>query len=600
MCSHHFLLFFSSDDMGLGKTLQAIGLMLANPPKPGSKNKTTLILCPVSVMPNWFQQIEHHVKPDTLKVAMYHGPSRYDLLSKLDEIDVLVASYGTISTDYGNEFPKEGNENKPQKKKRKKAHASIFEELFHRIILDEAHIIRNTKSRTFNGCVTLQSTYRLCLTGTPLQNKPEDIHSLFHFLSVEPLGDKDIFRRAVSQPIQNGDDVGLARLRTMMAHIALRRNKSMVNLKMAKKTVELRSIEFPEGSQHKEIHDALFKSAQIAFRATLGAGDDKALKNYMMILETLTRIRQACVSGVLVPKERMEAAERVLAEMEGKKEALTPEEGEALLQKLKGAFDDTEAVECAVCLNEMEECAAVILKTCSHVFCEPCLSKVSTTCRGLCPLCRQKFEHQDMIKKSAATAATTAEIGGIPLSQCMDELGPSPKLVALLHAMSEMKADEKAVLFSQFTKFLDLVEPFLTFHGYSFVRIDGSKTANQRIAAMNAFKEDGGPRVILCSLHAAGTGITLNRANHCFMMDTWWNRSVENQAQDRIHRIGQTRDVRVIRFVMKNSIEERMIAIQEAKAAIGKGAMEKLKPEEIRKTRIGDLKSLFSIKEETA
>lgn len=64
---------------------------------------------------------------------------------------------------------------------------------------------------------------------------------------------------------------------------------------------------------------------------------------------------------------------------------------------------------------------------------------------------------------------------------------------------------------------------------------------------------------------------------------------------DRVHRIGQKRNVRVVRFVMKNSIEERMVSIQEAKAAMGKGAMEKLKPEEVRKARIGDLKSLFQI-----
>lgn len=584
--------------MGLGKTLQSIGLVLANPPKPNAP-KTTLIVCPVSVMPNWIQQIEHHVQADTLKVAMYHGTDRHDLLTKLNEVDVLIASYGTISTDYGVENPKQGKEAKPAKKKKRKTKgsASIFEQAFHRIILDEAHTIRNTKSRTFAGITKLQATYRLCLTGTPLQNKPDDIHSLFSFLSVEPLGDKNVFRRAVSQPIQNGDDTGLARLRTMMAHVALRRTKGMTNLELVSKSVELRKVEYPSDSPHKSIHDALFESAQVAIQATMSEGDDKALRNYMMILETLTRIRQACVSGKLVPKERMEAAERVLAEVKGMKgHQLTPEEGEALLQKLKGAFEEVEAMECAVCLNEMDESAAVILRSCSHVFCEPCLSKVSASCRGLCPLCRQKFEPSDMVKKTTAAAAINVELSQ-PLSQSMDELGPSPKLEALGQAISEMKDDEKGVIFSQFTKFLDVVEPYIASLGFTFTRIDGSKTATQRIAAMKEFSADGGPRFILCSLHAAGTGITLNRANHCFMMDTWWNVSVENQAMDRVHRIGQTRPVRVVRFVMKDTIEERMIALQEAKAAIGKGALQKLKPEEVRKTRIGDLKSLFSIKE---
>jgi SNF2 family DNA or RNA helicase len=581
-------------------------------------------------MSNWIQQIEQHVAPDTFKVGMYHGPDRYDLLSAASDFDVLIASYGTLSTDYGNEFPKVGGKenSKPKKKKARTKGPSIFAQIFLRVILDEAHIIRNTKSRTFAGCSKLQATYRLCLTGTPLQNKPEDIRSLFAFLSVEPLGDRNIFRRAISQPIQNGDDVGIARLRTMMAHIALRRNKSKLDL--VEKTVELRSIAFPADSAHKGIHDALFESAQIAFRATLSAGDDKALKNYMMILETLTRIRQACVSGCLVPKERLEAAEKVLAMVTGKKGELTAEEGEALLQKLKGALADEEGVECAICLEDLEESATVILRSCKHVFCEPCITKVEKQCRGLCPLCRQQFQPDDIIKKCAAESAAATDDGDTrkSLSDSMDDLGPSPKLEAMGQAITEMKVDEKGVIFSQFTKFLDIIEPFLTALGHTFVRIDGSKTAKQRIAAMDAFSAEDGPRFILCSLHAAGTGITLNRANHAFMCDTWWNVSVENQAMDRvsnvevmalasdekkhcesgltlytasfsqIHRIGQTRNVRVVRFVMKDSIEERMIALQEAKAAIGKGAMEKLKPDEIRKARIGDLKNLFSIVEE--
>ena len=586
----------SADDMGLGKTLQAIGLILAHRPKTADVLKTTLVLCPVSVMSNWTQQIEEHVKPDTLRVAVYHGTDRDQLLSNLHDIDVVISSYGTISTDFGNEFPLHSTDKKGGRKKKKaKKCASIFQQTFHRIILDEAHIIRNVKSRAFRGCCSLKATYRLCMTGTPLQNKPDDILSLLSFLSVEPLNDKEVFRRAVTQPIVNGDDVGLARLRTVMAHVALRRNKSMLNLKMANKVVEMRFIEFPARSPHKEIHDILFKSAQVVVRATLGAGDDKAIRNYMMILETLTRIRQACVSGELIPRERVEAAEMVLAEI-GKKGQLSPVEGEALLKKLKSAFDEAEPAECAVCLDEMEEGEAVILKTCAHVFCEPCVSKISAECCGFCPLCRKSFAPTDMVKKGMASAAASADSASIV--RRTNDLGPSPKLQALLQAIAEMKADEKGVIFSQFKKFLDIIGPFMTARGFSFVRIDGSKTSTQRITAMKEFAADGGPRFILCSLHAAGTGITLHRANHCFMMDTWWNGSIEDQAMDRVHRIGQNRDVRVIRFVMKDSIESRMITLQEAKAAMGKGAMEKLNPDEFRKARIGDLKSLFSIREQ--
>ena len=526
--------------MGLGKSLQALGLILTNAPASTSEPRTTLIICPVSVMSNWVMQVEQHLLPNTLKVGLYHGSDRFNLLATLPDLDILVTSYGTISTDFANHSPKGGTgkkqdkkENQPPKKKKAKLVSSIFEKQFRRIILDEAHTIRNVQSKTYAGCMALQATYRLCLTGTPLQNKPEDIHSLLSFLSVEPLGDRSIFRRAIAQPIYVGDAIGLSRLRTVMAHVALRRNKSKLDL--VPKSVELRSVAFPDDCAHRRIHDVLFESAQLVFRATLSSGNDNQVsKNYMKILETLMRIRQACISGALVPKASIQAAEDVMKLVKGKG-ALSAEDGEKLLQKLKGAFDEATTTECAICFDTMEVGDAVILRTCSHVFCELCLATVSERCNGLCPMCRCKFEASDMIKSSVAVAATLKTTNEASMIETMNDLGPSPKLKALALAIGEMKVDEKGVIFSQFTKLLDVLEPFLQSMGHTFVRIDGSKTATQRINAMREFNvEIDGPRFILCSLHAAGTGITLTRGNHCFMMDTWWNSSVEQQAMDRV------------------------------------------------------------------
>jgi SNF2 family DNA or RNA helicase len=522
----------------LSKSLQAIGLLLSNPPK-AIDPKTTLIVCPLSVISNWVEQIEQHLVPNTLKVGIYHGTHCRSLLTELSDLDVLISPYGTISADYCIAFPNglKGDGAKedlpPQKKKTKhttNGMATVFDNIFHRIILDEAHTIRNSKSKAYAGCMALQSTYRLCLTGTPLQNKPEDIHSLLSFLAVEPLADRTIFRRAIAQPIGIGDPVGLSRLRTVMAHVALRRNKSKLDL--VSKTVELRSIRFPDSCAHKRIHDALFESTQIFFRATLSSGDDKQLsKYYMKILELLTRIRQACISGNLVPKRIIEAAEQVLELV--KDQELSPEDGEKLLEKLKGTFSET--TECAICLDTMEEDEAVILRECSHIFCESCLYKVSEQCREICPLCRCRFKPTDILTSSRDIASAMNGMKPATLLETMSNLSPSPKLKALALAIGEMHDDEKGVIFSQFTKMLDLLEAFLKEQGHSFVRIDGSKSAAQRSTAMKQFStENGGPRFILCSLHAAGTGITLTRGNHCFMMDTWWNSSVEQQAMDRV------------------------------------------------------------------
>ena len=151
----------------------------------------------------------------------------------------------------------------------------------------------------------------------------------------------------------------------------------------------------------------------------------------------------------------------------------------------------------------------------------------------------------------------------------------------------------------QWTSFLDIIQAALERNGHTTTRIDGSMNAHERIQAMQDFEsEDDGPRFIMCSLHACGAGISLTRGNVIWLCDAWWNASIEAQAMDRVHRIGQTRNVKVIRLIIKDSLEERMVQLQEAKSALGKGSMQKLTKEERKKARITALKDLFQVEED--
>ena len=216
-----------------------------------------------------------------------------------------------------------------------------------------------------------------------------------------------------------------------------------------------------------------------------------------------------------------------------------------------------------------------------------------------CPLCRAPFEKMDMIEKRTAIKAVT-EIDKEKSILSPDSCERSPKILALLEAIKNLQPDEKGVIFSQFTSFLDLIGQSLRDCRHTFVRIDGSMTAAKRIISINSFnsEENNSPRFILCSLHAAGTGINLTRGNFVFMMDCWWNEAIENQAMDRVHRIGQKRKVTVIRYVMKNTIEERMVDLQKEKSLQAKATMQKLKTEEKRNARISDLKALLLLEKE--
>ena len=160
--------------------------------------------------------------------------------------------------------------------------------------------------------------------------------------------------------------------------------------------------------------------------------------------------------------------------------------------------------------------------------------------------------------------------------------------------MRALPTSERAVVFSQFSGVLDICADALGAVGVSTCRIDGSVTAANRAQVLRAFgAEHVGPTVLLCSLRAAGVGLNLTRANHAFLMDPWWNASVEEQAFDRVHRIGQARPVRVVRFIAKYTVEQRMVELQEAKRALAKGALAKLTDAELKRARLQDLCKLF-------
>jgi SNF2 family DNA or RNA helicase len=142
----------------------------------------------------------------------------------------------------------------------------------------------------------------------------------------------------------------------------------------------------------------------------------------------------------------------------------------------------------------------------------------------------------------------------------------------LLGALDTIVADgHKALVFSQWTSLLDRVEPHLSAASIPFDRLDGS-TAD-RAGVVERFQDDGGPPVLLVSLKAGGTGLNLTAADHVFLLDPWWNPAVEDQAADRAHRIGQQKPVMVYRLVAEDTVEERILALQEAKRRVAEAAL---------------------------
>ena len=148
----------------------------------------------------------------------------------------------------------------------------------------------------------------------------------------------------------------------------------------------------------------------------------------------------------------------------------------------------------------------------------------------------------------------------------------SSKLDVLLESLDEAVAEgHKALVFSQWTSLLDRVEPHLREAGISFERLDGSTVDRQGV--VERFQAADGAPVLLISLRAGGTGLNLTAADHVFLLDPWWNPAVEEQAADRAHRIGQDRPVSVYRLVARETVEERILELQERKRALAEAAL---------------------------
>jgi SNF2 family DNA or RNA helicase len=148
----------------------------------------------------------------------------------------------------------------------------------------------------------------------------------------------------------------------------------------------------------------------------------------------------------------------------------------------------------------------------------------------------------------------------------------SSKIELLLELVDEAIAeDHKMLIFSQWTSLLNLVEPHLQAAGFGFTRIDGS--TRNRAEVVDRFQSADGPPILLASLKAGGIGLNLTAADHVFILDPWWNPFVEDQAADRAHRIGQDRPVSVYRLVSEDTVEERVLALQERKRIIADVAL---------------------------
>lgn len=266
---------------------------------------------------------------------------------------------------------------------------------------------------------------------------------------------------------------------------------------------------------------------------------------------------------------------------------LTPENVTALREMLQLRIESQEV--CSICLDVLEQ---PVITPCAHAFCRSCIEQVIER-QHKCPLCRADIEDTSTLVSPAVESGEDA--GDV----AADPDSPSSKIEALIKILTAQgqAAGTKTVIFSQWTSFLDLIEPHLTQNGIGFARIDGRMTSGKRDNSTYSFTNDPDCKVLLASLNVCSVGLNLAAANQAILADSWWAPAIEDQAVDRVYRLGQKRDTTVWRLVMEDSIEDRVLAIQERKRNLMSQAFSETsskKKREDRATRVADLEKLLT------
>jgi superfamily II DNA or RNA helicase len=425
-----------ADDMGLGKTIQTLAHLLIEKQQ-GRLTKPVLIVAPTSVIYNWANEIEKFTPQ--LSYQVLHGSKRQQHFGCLEgaegienPVDIIITSYALITKDL----------------------AFYNAQSFYYLILDEAHYIKNTKTKLYQAFLTLKAQHKLCLTGTPMENHLGEFWAQFNFLLPGFLGGQRQFTKLFRTPIEKHGELERKQLLNQrIKPFILRRTKDKIATELPPKTEIIQKLRI-EGQQAE-----LYESVRLAMDSRLkDIIADKGLKRSQIeVLDALLKLRQVCNH----PK---------LLSLEGAK-----------------------------------------------------------------------------------------------------KVNQSAKLDHLMETLPEQIAEgRKILIFSQFTSMLALIEEELVGANIDFVKLTGATTKRQEV--VDKFQEGEVP-VFLISLRAGGVGLNLTAADTVIHFDPWWNPAVENQATDRAYRIGQDKPVFVYKYIIENSIEEKIQKIQQNKAALAKALL---------------------------
>lgn len=502
-----------------------------------------------------------------------------------------------------------------------------------RIILDEAHRIKGRTNSTAMAAYALQTSgAKWCLTGTPLQNRVGELYSLIRFLRMRPFAfyyckkkgcmcecskfmrDRycpncghvrfmhySCFKNKVSNPIIKFGYMGAGKsafntLRDdILNKVMLRRTKQERKADLQLPDIKVMVRKDTLSKQEQDFYTSLYKQSCVKFDTYVSGGT--ILHNYAHIFDLLTSLRRAVDHPYLIVYGGGQATHKL---------------PDSKLLPTKARNDV-----CGLCQEDVlpdNDDEPRREAKCGHVFHDECIRAYIADAPLMksggvgCPVCFTKLqvdladerESDDEAggktpskKKSPAKVVqlfdgvedaleTPPKVPkgrkpGIMQKIKASEFQSSTKIEALVDEVKKMQKRDptaKGIVFSQFGVMLELVEFRLKRDGISCVVFRGGMSMQARNDALIAFNSDPTLKIILISLKAGGEGLNLQIANHVFLLDPWWNPACELQAIQRAHRIGQTKEVRAVRLICADTIEEKILKLQEKKQLVFDAAID--------------------------
>ncbi|XP_028323940.1 lymphoid-specific helicase isoform X1 [Gouania willdenowi] len=497
-----------ADEMGLGKTIQCIAhiAMMIEKKVMGP----FLVVAPLSTLPNWINEFKRFT-PD-ISVVLYHGPQpeRAKVLKQmrrpqgpLNMCPVVVTSFEISMID--------------------RKYLQRFQWKY--LIVDEGHRIKNLNCRLVQELKTLPTDNKLLLTGTPLQNNLAELWSLLNFLLPEVFDDLKSFEswfdinslsEAESVVAAEQEQNILSMLHQILTPFLLRRLKSDVTLEVPPKKEII--VYAPLTSKQEAFYTAVV---------------NKTIAKMLGQEKTET-------PAVLTPSGRPKRRNRKMIDYS--EEYADPEyDLEKYLERVQNESTQSSS-------------SSVVLDVSS-----PLDAQITLKLQNILMLLKRCCNHPYLVEYPLDPATQEFKVD----EELVKSSGKFLILDRLLPALK--KRGHKVLIFSQMTSILDILMDYCYLRGFQYSRLDGSMAYAEREENMTKFSRDPEVFLFLLSTRAGGLGINLTAADTVIIFDSDWNPQADLQAQDRCHRIGQTKPVVVYRLVTANTIDQKILERASAK-----------------------------------